>query len=142
MRPRKVFYLAIFSAFFVWLHFGLRFWIMTKGDLEYICNSGGPFGLPLPNWFWLIGLGAIIFPVLQWWQEKPFFSQWPWLFIIAGGAGNFLERAYFGCILDYLHLPMLPVFNAADALISVGVIGIIVTHFESEIRHVTIGCKD
>jgi lipoprotein signal peptidase len=126
MKLQKVFYSTLFAAFFLLLHFWLRSWIMKIEDWTVICNQGWPFGVLLPEWFTLIGFGAIIFFFTQWWKEKLLIAGWPWLLIISGGAGNLLERKFFGCILDYIALPFFPVFNIADVLLTIGIIGILI----------------
>lgn len=128
MRLRKVLRLMLFAAFFLWLHFWLRFSFMSVADSDGVCNQGGPFGVALPLWLiFVTGIaGTLAFSCL-WWRESTLQVEWPWMLILAGGIGNLLERMLFGCIMDYIALPGLsffPVFNLADALITIGVVGI------------------
>lgn len=118
----------LFAAFFLGLNFWLRSWIIGLEGFATICNSGWPFGISvaLPKWFALVGFGIGIFLVAEWWKEKSFAQEWPWLLIIFGGAGNLLERWLFGCIMDYIAMPFLPVFNIADVLLTIGVIGVLI----------------
>lgn len=126
MRLQKVCRLILFVAFFLCLHFFLRSWVLNAGGLVVLCNSGGPFGVMLPWWFLMpTFFGVLVFLVVQWWKETSFSSEWPWLFIFSGGLGNFAERFFFGCITDYIVFPFFPVFNIADILLTIGVIGIV-----------------
>lgn len=126
----------LFAAFFLWLHFWLRLWIAGMDATAAICNPGGPFGILLPGWLLLlIGFGAAVFLAVQWGKEKSFALEWPWLLILSGGAGNLLERALFGCIMDYIALPPLPVFNVADILLIVGVLGIFFNRYRISRRN-------
>lgn len=47
-------------------------------------------------------------------------------FIIAGAASNLYDRILYGYVIDYLDLKYFTVFNAADALICAGVIGLLI----------------
>ena len=41
--------------------------------------------------------------------------------ILAGALGNFIDRAWHGYVVDFLHLAHWPVFNMADIYVTVGV---------------------
>lgn len=43
-------------------------------------------------------------------------------FILAGAAGNLLDRLFFGYVIDFLDFRIWPVFNIADSAISVGAV--------------------
>lgn len=125
----------LFAAFFLWLHFSLRSFIVGMDAERAICNTEGPFGTPFPEWLFLpISFGAGVFLLLQWRKEDSLALQWPWLLIMSGGLGNILERELFGCIMDYIALPGLsffPVFNLADILLTIGVLGIFFNRYRS-----------
>ncbi len=40
--------------------------------------------------------------------------------LLAGAAGNYLDRVLRGYVVDFIHVPHWPVFNVADALIVAG----------------------
>jgi signal peptidase II len=44
------------------------------------------------------------------------------LLITAGAAGNVLDRLVRGYVVDFVHVPYWPVFNVADAYVTVGAI--------------------
>jgi signal peptidase II len=44
------------------------------------------------------------------------------LLITAGAAGNYLDRIARGYVVDFVHVPHWPVFNVADAYVTVGAI--------------------
>lgn len=126
MKLQKVGRLILFVAFFLCLHFFLRFWVTNVAIFSTVCNFGGPFGITIPKWLFIPAFfGALVFLVVQWWRENSFSSEWPWLLIFSGGLANLLERFFFGCITDYIAPPFSPVFNVADILLTVGVIGIL-----------------
>ena len=73
-------------------------------------------------WLSVIVLGLILF----------FFDrvgprlQIPVAMVAAGVAGNLLDRARLGYVVDFIDLGWCPVFNVADACISIGVAWIVV----------------
>lgn len=127
MGPRKVLRMVLFLVFFLWLHFWLRLFLGDVAGSNAICNQGGPFGVFVPPWLLVVAsiIGNTYF-VFLWWREKTWQSEWPWILILSGGMGNLLERMLFGCIMDYVVLPLFPVFNIADVLLTLGVIGVFV----------------
>lgn len=126
MRLRKVSWLTLFVVFFVGLHFWLRSWVAIANLTGSVCNHSGPLGIFLPEWLLIYASLAILaLLVAQYRESQAFSGQWPWLLILSGGLGNLLERLSFGCIMDYIALPFLPVFNVADILLTIGVIGVL-----------------
>jgi len=116
----------LFVAFFLWFHFLIRFWIVGSTYDGVFCNPVGPFGIILPQWF-IIGGGFVIVVgiFLVVWKYLNLHLEWPWLFILSGGLGNLLERIFFGCIMDYIHISSFLVFNVADVLLAIGVVVIL-----------------
>jgi signal peptidase II len=126
-------------AFFLCLHFFLRFWLIDSG----VYNYGGPFGVILPELiFILLLLGATVFLVVQWWREESFLLEWFWLFILAGGLGNLSERFFFGSIVDYVALSFFPVFNFSDILLTIGVLGIIIQWAKNTVKNQESGIRN
>ena len=42
------------------------------------------------------------------------------LLLLAGAAGNYLDRVFRGYVVDFLHVPYWPVFNVADIYLATG----------------------
>lgn len=127
LRLRKVCLSMLFVAFFLWLHFLVRLFIVSLDYDKIVCNAVGPFGIFLPQWFIVSVSVLIIMGVfLMMWKDFYVYFQWPWLFILAGGLSNLLERIFFGCIMDYIHISSFSVFNVSDILLTIGTIGLIV----------------
>lgn len=139
MRLRKVFLWMLFAAFFLWLHFWLRFFFDSPANSGGVCNQGGAFGVPLPVWFVIaVSLVGGIFLAAFRWRENISPSEWPWILILIGGSGNLLERMLFGCIMDYMVLPgfsFFPVFNLADVLLTVGVISVLMENVKIKMKN-------
>jgi signal peptidase II len=96
--------------------------------LTFIMNFGVAFGLfqgfnDIIMWLYLVVLGLVIFFYDKFPKDR--FSQIMLIFIIAGIAGNFLDRIIFGYVTDFIDFRVWPVFNLADVYLNVGIIGMI-----------------
>lgn len=47
---------------------------------------------------------------------------WPLVFLVAGSAGNLIDRFARGSVTDFIRFPYWPAFNLADIFIFIGVI--------------------
>ena len=96
-------------------------------DLTYVQNTGAAFSL-LRQHTWLLTLtSALVVLVMCALIVKGFFKnalgRWAAMLVLAGGMGNLIDRAVFGCVTDMLKTTFIdfPVFNVADCCITVGV---------------------
>ena len=96
--------------------------------LTHVTNTGTAFGLfqsQAAVFLWL-GLVAIALVLVLVFSRSPTFSS-PWARLalgleLGGGIGNLIDRLRFGEVVDFVDLRVWPVFNVADASITVGVI--------------------
>lgn len=98
--------------------------------LTYIRNSGAAFSLfQGQDWLrWLslvvsVGLIAIgIFKSFSTWE------QWGFGLILAGAAGNGIDRLFFGSVVDFIDLRLInfAIFNWADVSINLGIICLLI----------------
>lgn len=91
--------------------------------LTYIQNRGAAFGiLPGQSWFFLAAAALVILGLIiynhRYRVEKPV-QIWTGL-IVAGAAGNFIDRLRFQYVIDFLDLRWWPVFNLADTAVVIG----------------------
>ncbi|MCY3541873.1 MAG: signal peptidase II [Gammaproteobacteria bacterium] len=106
-------------------------------SLTYACNSGAAFSLftefgNLLMWFSIAA--SILFAYLIY--RVPHDRFWLGLAftgILAGAVGNLIDRAFRGCVIDFLHFYVgdlsFPIFNVADTLITLGAITWLLVHF-------------
>lgn len=103
--------------------------------LTYVTNTGAAFSLFADNGDWLrwlslaVTIGLILF---GWWRSRlPKLEQLGYGFVLAGAAGNGLDRFLFGYVIDFLDFRLIqfPVFNIADICINLGIVFLIVTNF-------------
>ncbi len=114
------------------------FWITAWFSLRYEQNFGIAWSIPIPYVF-LIFLNICLFFVIPFFlmrqldlQQK--IAQVLMGFLLAGAMGNIFDRLYHGYVIDYISIGFWPVFNLADALLSLSIFLIIV--FYGRIRRV------
>jgi signal peptidase II len=107
-----------------------NFFIITS-----IRNRGAAFGiLQEQRWFFLV-ITIVVVTAIVWYFQRSYRTGHPLLMIalgmILGGAvGNFLDRALFGQVVDFLQFNFgsytFPIFNLADSGICIGVVLVII----------------
>lgn len=124
MKLQKVLTLVFSVAFFVACLQGVR--VILRERAGSVCNILGPLGTNIPELVLVCGaLGILLFFGVQWWKEEATdLRLCYWLFLV-GGASNLLERLAYGCVTDYIHMGAFLVFNGADVLLTVGVVGML-----------------
>ena len=71
-------------------------------------------------------LVSIVFLFLIWYYRREFEGGYSCLmFLTVGTLGNLIDRIFYGHVVDFVDLGWFPVFNLSDALISIGVAGLI-----------------
>jgi signal peptidase II len=95
--------------------------------INYVQNTGISFGLFPGNnmlmiWIYLIVLGVLMTSVDKIKKQEIAY----YLMIITGLIGNLIDRIFRGFVVDFIDFKFWPVFNIADMLIVIGVIGLIV----------------
>ncbi len=93
-------------------------------DLTLVSNKGAAFGLLQGNisLFQILALALIVFIILYIFIYKPASTliRIALGLIVAGSIGNFIDRAYFKQVTDFIDLQIWPVFNVADSTIVTG----------------------
>lgn len=104
---------------------------VPHSSLAQICNPGVAWGsVTLPPWanVALTAVALLLGALLAW----PALHAAPtrlvaalgWVLILTGGVSNLLDKAFRGCVVDFLPLPLVPNFpwyNVADVYLGVGV---------------------
>lgn len=92
-----------------------------------------------------VGVSLALLPALPWRSILPFVlfvlmgfllkqKSYGLSLIIAGGVSNLIDRFYRGGVVDFIDLKILPVFNLADMIISVGSIILLIEIIKQELR--------
>ncbi|MBU1201417.1 MAG: signal peptidase II [Nanoarchaeota archaeon] len=73
-------------------------------------------------WISIMAIGVLMY----FYDEVPEKSQVFLYMVLAGIIGNLIDRIFRGYVLDFIDFKFWPVFNFADAFITIGVIGLVV----------------
>jgi len=97
--------------------------------LTRVHNDGGAFGiLPGGGIVFLIVSGIvslILFLILLTMRIDSRLIRTGMAFVLAGAIGNLIDRVRWGYVLDFFEIRGFPIFNVADACITVGAVLII-----------------
>ncbi len=94
-------------------------------SLTYVENKGAAFGI-LSNARWifiLFTIAVIVFLIIFMFRKRPESKllNVALILIIGGGAGNLIDRIFYGYVVDYLSISFFPpVCNFADYCVTVG----------------------
>lgn len=92
--------------------------------IELTHNTGIAFSLPLPIVV-IIPLTLVVIGWLVWtlWHKpQPWILNLALALILAGAVGNLLDRVFLGAVTDFIAVWRFPIFNLADAFISLGIL--------------------
>lgn len=101
---------------------------------EYRKNTGMAWGI-LPNarvYFIIVTLilsGLLIYLLIRYKEHMPNLTKVSLTLILAGGAGNLIDRIFLGYVRDFIAFDFFnfPVFNIADCCVSIGAVLLLVT---------------
>ncbi|MBB5919745.1 signal peptidase II [Actinoalloteichus hoggarensis] len=103
-------------------------------------NPGISFsmGASLPAWVVIAVTGAVTLGIAVYaWRtapEVPNSARLALAMILAGATGNLVDRIADGAVTDYLYTGWFPTFNIADALLTCGVVLLILVTLLTEVR--------
>jgi signal peptidase II len=107
-------------------------------DLVFLQNNGAVFGSfrgtnSIMIWVTFIAIGVVLF----YWDKLPNtkLSMTMLILILTGAIGNLIDRILFGYITDFIDFRFFPVFNVADMMISIGIVGLIITVIQDELKN-------
>lgn len=103
-------------------------------DFHLVYNSGAAYGLFYNQRFFLLMVSlVIIFGIFFFWhlfsRQMKFALSW----VLIGAIGNFIDRFYFGYVIDFIDIHIIPVFNIADICINIGILFYIKAVLEEEL---------
>jgi lipoprotein signal peptidase len=89
----------------------------------FACNRFGVLGLTtggLP-----VFIGVLLLVAYSIYIEKRRYALIGLSLIFAGGFSNIIDRLFLGCVRDFVSISAFPIFNSADAFITIGVMVLI-----------------
>jgi signal peptidase II len=99
-----------------------------------IQNTGTLFGMGQNNLLWL-AVSVLILVGIYKYRTSLIKNAWcnnMLALVVGGAAGNILDRILYGGVIDFINVGFWPVFNIADAAITLGVIGLIWDEFRQQ----------
>jgi len=101
-------------------------WINQFARIVHWQNTGAAFGMfqSLGNVFMVLSM-AVSVAIIYYYPQVP---RQDWLIrlamamLLGGAVGNLIDRLYQGYVTDFISVGKFPVFNIADACISLGVV--------------------
>lgn len=99
--------------------------LFTGASLKYAENTGIAWSIQLPYAF-LLFINFFLIGLFFWWAMRSLeFNRWLTVAVIAlvtaGAAGNMIDRIGLGYVVDFISVGFWPVFNLADAFLSIGI---------------------
>lgn len=107
-----------------WLPDGLT-WLSPYARLVHWYNSGAAFGMFQNGNLIFTALAFAVIGAILYYFPRVEHGDWTLKLAmglqLGGAAGNLIDRLLMGKVTDYISIGVFPVFNIADASISVGV---------------------
>jgi signal peptidase II len=105
---------------------------------DFTPNYQIAFSLPLAGWPLIIIITLIIviliFTSLYYFKRRDYIRLNLLMVVILGAGSNLFDRFRYGSVIDYLDLKYFTVFNLADAMIVIGVVGLIFYNYKLETK--------
>lgn len=99
--------------------------------LTYHTNPGAAWGILQGQQLFFAAITMVALAIFFYWAltadfKEKFFYSWALVLLIGGTIGNFIDRVRFGYVIDFIDVYLgsynFPIFNIADAALTVGVI--------------------
>lgn len=139
---------SLFALLIVLIDQFVKYWVVTHLALEvsypfipgllnlyYLRNDGAAWGILSGRqlFFILLTIGVVIFlsrAIYHDHNRHPFVTI-GYTFLLGGAIGNFIDRLLYGSVVDMFQTTFInfPIFNVADASITIGVIIVLIDLF-------------
>ncbi len=99
--------------------------------ISNVRNTGSVFGILQNNnkLFALLTLAIIVAIIIRYRNlPKDKYAQAGYALLLGGACGNFIDRAFFGGVTDFIDFTFWPAFNIADSALSIS-IAILLFHY-------------
>lgn len=108
-----------------WIHAGESVELFPFFKFQHVRNRGIAFGLFDGHDTVILLVGTVIVAALvivAVMVRKDERMSIPMAFLLAGSAGNLIDRLFMDSVTDFLRIPHWPAFNLADIFIIIGVL--------------------
>jgi len=103
-------------------------WVLGFLSIHFVQNTGAGFGILKGQMTLLTIISAVVVMGVIYFYKKIPQEMWAQLLFglfLGGVAGNLIDRILRQYVVDFIDVGFWPVFNIADAAISVSVIGLV-----------------
>ena len=102
-------------------------------SITHIVNTGTAFGF-LKSAGIVFTIAALLVSAYLMWKHSTYESRLqPALGLVLGGAlGNVVDRFIYGAVIDFIDVHFWPVFNVADAAISVAIVLLVILEWKKK----------
>jgi signal peptidase II len=117
-----------------YIEFGSSINLFTRFiQFTHTNNTGASFSI-LTNYSFLLGVIAIFvaIAIIVFYKKIPSNYRLAFALILAGTIGNLIDRIHFGAVTDFMDITIWPIFNVADAAITVAAVMLIITVWQEE----------
>src|SRR3989344_594149 len=108
-------------------------WSLGFLSIHFVQNTGAGFGILKGQMALLAIISAVVvMGVIYYYKKIPQqkVAQILWSLFLGGVAGNLIDRILRQYVVDFIDVGFWPVFNIADAAISVSVVGLAVYYWK------------
>ncbi|PIN77138.1 signal peptidase II [Candidatus Woesearchaeota archaeon CG10_big_fil_rev_8_21_14_0_10_34_8] len=107
---------------------GTTYKIFSIINITHTTNSGASFSI-LTSYSFLLAVIAVfvILAIVIFYRKIPDNYRLPFALILGGTAGNLIDRICFGQVTDFINIKIWPIFNLADAAITLAAVLLIIT---------------
>ena len=101
-------------------------------DITYSTNTGVAFGLMKDSATLSVFLAFIVIgAIMYWYDEIDDKTAIPVALILGGTIGNLVDRVLHSRVIDFIDFRIWPIFNIADACLTIGVLLLVYREFTS-----------
>jgi signal peptidase II len=109
--------------------------IIAFTRFTHVSNSGASFSI-FTNYSFLLGVIAVfaIIAAIVFYRKIPEECRLPGALILGGAIGNLIDRIRFGAVTDFIDVTYWPIFNIADAAITVAAVMLIIIVWKEDVQ--------
>ena len=94
-------------------------------DWTYVQNTGAAFSILQGKTVFLLAFSLLTLVAVSIYtyhhrHSMPLLEKVAWSLVAGGGLGNMIDRFFYGYVVDFINIHLLPVFNVADMAVCAG----------------------
>ncbi len=94
---------------------------IVRNSFSYTVNTGTVLGFfKNTNVIFIVITAVVIIAIVTLRKKMHQEDHLPAAIVLGGAAGNLIDRAYFGGVIDFIAIGPFPAFNIADSALTIG----------------------